>query len=222
MPDGTPIATGVHLNTVIDHPRIEIGDYSYYHNFSVQEDYAAAIAPYLSSLNPDKLIIGKFVQIAHGARFISSTANHDMSGFSTYPFKLVMMTAETTEADIRERLQPMAKKGDTIVGNDVWIGMDAVVMPGITVGHGAVIGTRAVVARDVAPYEIVVGNPARSVKRRFSDDIIAALLDIKWWNWPVETIEENLDAITGSDIDALRELQDAVQERAVSASPQRP
>ena len=129
MPDGTPIATGVHLNKVIDHPRIEIGDYSYYHNLSVQEDYAAAIAPYLSPLNPDKLIIGKFVQIAHGARFIASTANHDMNGFSTYPFKLVMMTAETTEADIRERLRSMENSGDIVIGNDVWIGIDAMVMP---------------------------------------------------------------------------------------------
>lgn len=210
MPDGTPIATGVHLNTVIDHPRIEIGNYSYYHNFSVQTDYAAAIAPYLSPSNPDKLVIGKFVQIAHGARFIASTANHDMSGFSTYPFKLVMMTAETTEADIREQLQSMGNKGDTIVGNDVWIGMDAVVMPGVTVGDGAVIGARAVVARDVAPYEVVVGNPARPVAKRFSDDIVATLLDIQWWNWPIETIEENLDAITGSDIKVLRAVQNTV------------
>ena len=206
MPDGTVIPQVVHLNSVIDHPRIEVGDHSYYHNFSVLEDYAAAIAPYIFPLSPERLVIGKFVQIAHGARFITSSANHDMTGFSTYPFLNFMMTPETTEDDFREFFRVAADKGDTVIGNDVWIGMDAAVMPGVTIGDGAIVSARAVVVKDVAPYTIVGGNPAKLVKRRFSDEVTAALLDIRWWDWPIEVIEENLRLITGNDIEALRNL----------------
>lgn len=206
MPDGTVIPQVVHLKSVVDHPRIEVGDYSYYHHFSELEDYAAAIAPYIFPLSPERLVIGRFVQIAHGVRFITSSANHAMNGFSTYPFLNFMMTGETTEDDFREFFKEAATKGDTVIGNDVWIGMDAVVMPGVTVGDGAIVSARAVVVKDVEPYTIVGGNPAKLVKRRFSDEVTAALLDIRWWDWPIEVIEANLALITGSDIDALRTL----------------
>ena len=129
-----------------------------------------------------------------------------MNGFSTYPFLNFMMTGETTEDDFRKFFKEAATKGDTVIGNDVWIGMDAVVMPGVTVGDGAIVSARAVVVKDVEPYTIVGGNPAKLVKRRFSDEVTAALLDIRWWDWPIEVIEANLALITGSDIDALRTL----------------
>lgn len=203
MPDGTEIKTVVHLNKVIDHPRIEIGDFTYFGHLEVLEDYAAFLAPYIFPLSPEKLVIGKFCQIAHGVRIITSSANHDMSGFSTYPFNNFMMTPETGLDEIKAMFNVPDRKGDTIIGNDVWIGMEAVIMPGVTIGDGAIISARSVVTRDVPPYTIVGGNPATPLKQRFNDATITQLLDIAWWNWPVETIETNIDAITSADIDML-------------------
>ncbi len=204
MPDGTVIEQVVHLNQVIDHPRIEVGDFSYYHDFEPRSDYGATIAPYLFPLSPEKLVIGRFAQIAHGVRFITASANHDMRGFSTYPFWNFMMTAETTPDDLRDLFSATSTKGDTVVGNDVWIGMGAVIMPGVTIGDGSIVSAAAVVVGDVAPYSIVGGNPARELKKRFDEDVVAALLEIRWWDWPVAQIEANLAAITGADIEALR------------------
>ncbi len=203
MPDGTVIRSVVQLNHVIDHPRIVVGDFTYYSNFKEVEDYAAEIAPYLFPLSLEKLIIGKFVQIAHGSRFVTSTANHNMSGFSTYPFNNFTMTSKTTSEDIQGMFDTPDKKGDTIVGNDVWIGMDSTIMPGVTIGDGAIIGACSVVTRDVKPYTIVGGNPAKLIRKRFDPQIIEKLLEIRWWNWPQEKILENVDAITGADITAL-------------------
>lgn len=204
MPDGTIVRQVVHLNQVIDHPRIEVGSFSYYSNFKELEDYAAAIAPYLFPSSLEKLVIGKFVQIAHGARFITSSANHNMSGFSTYPFNNFMMTTQTSEEDIQALFEIPGRKGDTKVGNDVWIGMNATIMPGVTIGDGAIIGACAVVTKNVEPYTIVSGNPARPIRKRFSQIIIERLLKIRWWDWPEEKIVANIDAITGADIAALK------------------
>ena len=206
MPDGTEIKTVVHLNQVIDHPRMEIGDFSYFGHFEELENYAAYLAPFLFPLSPEKLVIGKFCQIAHGVRFITSSANHDMSGFSTYPFNNFRMTSETTPEAIKAMFQLPDRKGNTIIGNDIWIGMDAVVMPGVTVGDGAIIGSRAVVVKDVAPYTIVGGNPAEPLKKRFDEKTIQALLEIQWWNWSVEKIEANLNIILSTNIEKLRTL----------------
>lgn len=206
MPNGNEIQTVVHLNQVVDHPRIEIGDFSYFGHFEVLDNYAAFLAPYLFPLSPEKLVMGKFCQIAHGVRFITSSANHNMSGFSTFPFNNFMMTPETTVAEIQAMFQVSEKKGDTIIGNDVWIGMEAVIMPGVTVGDGAIIGARSVVVKDVEPYTIVGGNPAKALKKRYDEKIIASLLKIQWWNWPVEKIESNLDTILGTDVEKLASL----------------
>lgn len=206
MPNGNEIQTVVHLNQVVDHPRIEIGDFSYFGHFEVLDNYAAFLAPYLFPLSPEKLIMGKFCQIAHGVRFITSSANHNMSGFSTFPFNNFMMTPETTVAEIQAMFQVSEKKGDTIIGNDVWIGMEAVIMPGVTVGDGAIIGARSVVVKDVEPYTIVGGNPAKPLKKRYDEKTIASLLKIQWWNWPVEKIESNLDTILGTDVEKLASL----------------
>ncbi len=204
MPDGTEIKQAIHLKNFINHPRIEVGEFSYYHNFEILEDYASYLAPYLFPISPEKLIIGKFCQFAHGVKFITSSANHDMGGFSTYPFYNFMMAPQTTVDEISELFLTPGNKGDTVVGNDVWVGMDSVIMPGVTVGDGVIIGARSVVTKDVAPYTIVAGSPATIVKQRFDIETIKSLLEICWWNWPVETIEKNIDVITGNDIEALK------------------
>jgi len=204
MPDGTVITQVVHLNQVIDHPRITVGEHSYYHDFQPRDDYAGAIAPYLFPFSAERLVIGRFVQIAHGTRFVTASANHRMDGFSTYPFWNFMMTPKTSSEEVKAILETLSDKGDTVVGNDVWLGMEAMVMPGVTIGDGAIVAARAVVVKDVAPYTIVGGNPARPLKRRFDQDVIDALLEIRWWDWPLEKIEANLEALQGADIVALR------------------
>jgi len=204
MPDGTVIEQCVHLNRVIDHPRIEIGDFTYFGHLDPLEDYAGYLAPCLFPPSPERLIIGKFCQIAHGVQFITSSANHDMSGFSTFPFANFMMTPDTCEEDVAALFEVPNRKGDTVIGNDVWIGMGAVIMPGVTVGDGAIIGARSVVTRDVEPYVVVGGNPVRLLRRHFDDETARALLEIRWWDWPVELIQASVSAITGADIAALR------------------
>lgn len=203
LPDGTVIKQTVHLKEVINHPKIHVGEFSYYHNFEILEDYASYLAPYLFPLSKDSLIIGKFVQIAHGVRFITSSANHKMSGFSTYPFNTFMMTPQTTSEYITAMFEDAQNRGDTVVGNDVWIGMNAMIMPGVKIGDGAIIGANSVVTKNIEPYTIVAGNPAKQVKKRFDEHTINTLLDIKWWDWSIEKIEKNIDVITGNDLDAL-------------------
>lgn len=203
MPDGTQIKTVVHLNKVIDHPRMNIGDFSYLGHLVEVDDYAALIAPYLFPLSPEKLVIGKFCQFAHGVKFITSSANHDMSGFSTYPFNNFTMHSEMTMEDIKALFNIPDRKGDTVIGNDVWIGMDAIIMPGVSIGNGAIISAGSVVVKDVPAYSIVGGNPAKVIKKRYSEDVINKLEKICWWDWPIEVIEANISKISGNDIDAL-------------------
>ncbi|RAI02999.1 acetyltransferase [Acuticoccus sediminis] len=207
MPDGTAVRTVVHLNRAISHPRMEIGDFTYFGHLEPLDDHAAYLAPFLFPLSPERLVIGRFCQIAHGVRFVTSSANHAMGGISTYPFQNFMMSSATTAEDIRAMFEQAQPKGDTIVGNDVWFGMEAMVMPGVTIGDGAIIGARAVVTRDVPAYSVVTGNPGAVARRRFDDATVAALLDIRWWDWPVALIEANVAAITSCDIEALRAVR---------------
>lgn len=193
LPSGDPHLNTVHLNRVIDHPNIEIGDYSYYSDFDPVEDHAARIAPYLYPGAPEWLIIGRFVQIAHGVRFITSSANHPMRGFSTYPF--AVFNPETMGAYRDE----VAQRGDTVIGNDIWLGYGATVLPGVTIGDGAIVGAGAVVSRDVPSYAIVSGNPAEVRRMRFDEVTTRALLDLKWWNWEIGEIEKHHAAISGGD-----------------------
>ncbi|MBB4302985.1 virginiamycin A acetyltransferase [Rhodobium orientis] len=196
MPDGTVLEEVVYLKNAIDIPQIEVGDYSYYSSFGRPENIAAAIAPYLFPHSREKLIIGKFAQIAHGAQFITSSANHPMGGVTAYPFRLFNLDT------VRDYTEMPVK--DTVVGNDVWFGHEAMVMPGVTIGDGAIVAARAVVTRDVAPYTIVGGNPAAVIRKRFSDEVIADLLEIRWWDWPVEAIEDNLEALETADMERLK------------------
>lgn len=197
MPDGTVHPNVVYLKNVIDHPNIEVGDYSYCNDFDPVDDHAARLAPYRYPGAPERLVIGRFVQIAHGARFITASANHPMLGVSTYPFAIFRPETMQTYAD------EVWEGGDTIVGNDVWIGHEARIMPSVTVGDGAIIAAGSVVTRDVPPYAIMAGNPARPVRIRFAPDQVEVLLKVRWWDWPLDRIERNLAAVTGSDPWAL-------------------
>jgi virginiamycin A acetyltransferase len=151
---------------------------------------------YLFDFVGDRLVIGKFVAIAQGAQFIMNGANHPLSGFTTFPWSSFEGWKDNAPVE-------WPNKGNTIIGNDVWIGREAVIMPGVQVGHGAIIGTRAVVAKDVPPYAVVVGNPGRIAKLRFSEDVIRRLLAVAWWDWPPERLAEHLHAVAGADIDRL-------------------
>ncbi len=196
LPDGQVAYGTVYLKTFLDHPRIEAGDYSYASRFDTPEDWGQVLAPYLFASSREKLVIGKFCQFAHGTTFITSSANHPMTGFSTYPFRVFKPETMDAYGDLPFQ--------DTVVGNDVWIGHGATIMPGVTIGNGAIIATAAVVTKDVAPYTIVGGNPAQVIRRRFPDDVVAELLRLRWWDWAIDRIEANLAAIEGADIDALR------------------
>ena len=191
----------VFLKNVVTRPTIEVGDYSYYDDPNGAERFEEKNVLYHYDFYGDRLRIGKFVAIAHGATFIMNGANHLMTGFSTYPFDIF---GQGWEKDFDQNAYVAAGRGDTVVGNDVWIGREARIMPGVTIGDGAVIGAHSVVASDIPAYAIAVGNPARVVRRRFDDATVAALLDIAWWNWPAEKIARNLGAIRGADLDMLK------------------
>lgn len=184
----------IFLKNFITNPLIEVGDYTYYHDLHGAENFERENVVVISGC---RLIIGKFCQIAMGTKFIMSSANHQMSGFSTFPFFLFGGECANYKLDLRH-------KGDTVVGNDVWFGHNAVVMPGVKIGDGAIIGAFAVVTKDVPPYTIVAGNPAKVIRQRFSDEIMQELLKIQWWNWNIEKIIRKIPSIVGADIDKLR------------------
>ncbi|KQO79089.1 CatB-related O-acetyltransferase [Rhizobium sp. Leaf262] len=195
LPDGSVYRDTVYLKNVIDHPRMEIGDYSYYTHSGKPEDTAQILAPFLGHGVRERLLIGKFVQIARGSYFITSSANHPMNGFTTYPFRI--FKPETFG------YQDLPVK-DTVVGHDVWIGQNAAIMPGVQIGAGAIVAAAAVVTRNVPPYAVVGGNPATIIRMRYPDDVIDELLELAWWDWPLSKIEANLPALTGGDMAALR------------------
>ncbi|WP_274952575.1 CatB-related O-acetyltransferase [Angelakisella massiliensis] len=149
-------------------------------------------------INHDRLIIGKFCSIACGARFLFNSANHSMTSLSTYPFPIFF---EEWGLSIGNVTNAWDNKGDIVIGNDVWIGYEAIILAGVTIGDGAIIGTRAVVTKDVPPYTIVGGVPAKPIRKRFSDEIISSLLETRWWDWPEEKISDNLAAIQSGRIE---------------------
>ncbi|MBD0413336.1 CatB-related O-acetyltransferase [Oryzicola mucosus] len=190
------------LKPLVDAENIEIGDFTYYDDPEGPDLFQQKCVLHHYPFIGDKLIIGKFCAIAEGTRFIMNGANHAMSGFSTYPFNIF---GHGWEKGFDVSSWERENRGDTVVGNDVWIGMEAVVLPGIKIGDGAIIAAKSVVSRDVEPYTVVGGNPATQIKKRFDDAIIGRLLTIGWWNWPIDKITRNLDAIRGADIDALEQ-----------------
>lgn len=191
----------VYLKSVISNPNIIIGDYTMYNDFVREpKDFEKNNVLYQYQINQDKLIIGKFCSIACGAKFIFNSANHSLSSLSTYPFPIFF---EEWNLDVKDITKAWDNKGNIIIGNDVWIGYEAVILAGVTIGDGAVIGTRAVVTKDVPPYTIVGGVPAKPIRKRFTQEMIDFLLKIKWWNWSEERIRQHITDIQSGNIEHL-------------------
>ena len=186
------------IKNTVDNPNIIIGDYTYYDDPEDSENFERNVLYHFPFIG-DKLIIGKFCALARGVKFIMNGANHKISGISTYPFYIFGQGWE----NVMPAAEELPYKGDTEIGNDVWIGYEALFMPGVKIGHGAIISSRSVVTGDVPAYAIVGGNPAKVIRYRFDAETIAKLEDIAWWNWPVEKISRNLSLIVSGDIDAL-------------------
>lgn len=183
------------LKNIITNPNIIVGDYTYYDDPDDIYSFERNVL-YHFDFNNDKLIIGKFCQIATGVRFIMNGAIHAMDGFSTYPFKI--MGGAWADTPLNAQL-----KGDTVIGNDVWIGNGVTFMPGVKVGDGAIIATGSVVTKDVEPYSIVGGNPATIIRDRFDAETTAFLVNLKWWDWPIDKITRHLNDIVAGDVEAL-------------------
>lgn len=193
----------IYLKHVITNPNITVGDFTMYNDFvNAPTLFEKNNVLYHYPINNDKLQIGKFCSIACGAKFLFNSANHTLSSLSTYPFPLFFEEWGLEKKDVTRAWD---NKGDIIIGNDVWIGYEAVILAGVTIGGGAIIGTCAVVTKDVPPYTIVGGVPAKQIRKRFSDDIISKLLEIQWWNWSKEKITANITAIQTGNIKLLRE-----------------
>jgi virginiamycin A acetyltransferase len=186
------------IKNTISNPNIMIGDYTYYDDPDGSEHFERNVLYHFPFIG-DKLIIGKFCALAKGVQFIMNGANHKLSGISTYPFQIF--------GNGWEKVTPapgdLPFKGDTVVGNDVWIGYQALIMPGVKVGNGAIISSRSVVTSDVPAYSVVGGNPARPIKVRFEPDAVAQLEKLAWWNWPIELITQHLEYIVAGDTDRL-------------------
>lgn len=188
------------IKNCVSNPHILIGDYTYYDDPEGAENFERNVLYHYPFIG-DKLIIGKFCALARGVKFIMNGANHKISGLSTFPFFIFGNGWESAAPEPGE----LPYKGDTRVGNDVWIGYDCLIMPGVTIGNGAIISSRSVVVADVPAYSIVGGNPAKVIRQRFSDEVIAGLEKIAWWDWSSEKITQNLAAIGGGDITRLRQ-----------------
>ncbi len=191
----------VYLKSVITRPTIEVGDFTIYNDFvNDPRDFEKNNVLYHYPINHDRLIIGKFCSIACGAKFIFNCANHTLKSLSTYTFPLFFEEWDLPKSEVATAWD---NKGDIIIGNDVWIGYDAVIMAGVKIGDGAIIGTRAVVTKDVEPYSIVGGLPAKEIRKRFSPETIDRLLKLQWWNWSIEKIKKSIDLIRSGNIEAL-------------------
>lgn len=187
------------LKNIVKNPNIFVGDFTYYDDFENVENFEKNVR-YLFDFTGDKLIIGKFCMIASGVQFIMNGANHLTDALSTYPFAVF---GNGWEHAMDGREYPF--KGNTVIGNDVWIGYQATIMAGIHIGDGAIIATNSTVVKDVEPYSIVGGNPARLIKKRFPEETIRKLLELKWWDWSTEKITANVRHLTGNSIEKLIE-----------------
>ena len=206
LPDGSLHRDTVFLRAVIDHRRWVIGDYSYASSETPPEDWAKTLAPYLYEFSEDRLILGKFCQIADSVRFITAGANHRYDGFSSYPFAIFHRQFEGAAS--------LPGPGrDTVIGHDVWIGQGAKILPGAQIGNGAIIGAGAVVGGRVAPYQVVIGNPGRVMRARFAPDVVARLQALCWWDWPIAHIVAHEAAICGADIVALEAAARELEQR---------
>ncbi len=187
------------IKNTVTNPNILIGDYTYYDDPEDSENFERNVLYHFPFIG-DRLIIGKFCALARGVKFVMNGANHKISGISTYPFQIFGNGWEK----VMPQPQDLPDKGDTVIGNDVWIGYDCLIMPGVKIGNGAIISSRSVVVADVAPYTVVRGNPAKPIRQRFTPEAVAALEALAWWDWPIETISQHLALITAGDVAALQ------------------
>ena len=195
----------VYLKNVIGTQNIEVGDYTIYNDFIHDPcDFEKNNVLYHYPVNGDKLIIGKFCSIACGTKFMFTSGNHSMKSLSTYTFPIFF---DEWELDAKNICDAWDNKGDTVIGNDVWIGYEAVIMSGVRIGDGAIIGTRAVVTKDVPPYTIVGGVPAKPIRKRFDDAAVQKLETLRWWDWDYERIKRNIPVIQSGDIAALERAE---------------
>ena len=189
------------IKNVVKHPNILVGDYTYYDDVDGADQFEKHVTHFYDFIG-DKLIIGKFCAIAKGIEFVMNGANHRMDCVTTYPFYVIGGDWGSAIAPVKDEL-PL--KGDTIVGNDVWIGQNVTVMPGVYIGDGAIIGTNSVVARDIPPYAIAVGNPCRVVRMRFDDELIDLLLQFRWWDKDIEEIEYLMPILSCRDLEKVKQ-----------------
>lgn len=187
----------VFLRSVVSNPQIQVGEYSYYHDFDDPMAFETRNVRYLFPFANDRLVIGRFCAIGHGATFIMNGANHEAAGLSTYPFGIF------GEGWASAMPGSWPNKGDLVIGHDVWIGYRATLMAGITVGHGSIIGAMSVVTAAVPPYAVVAGNPARVIRYRQEPAAIERLLALAWWDWPIERITTHIRTIAAGDIAGL-------------------
>ena len=185
------------LKNIIKNPNIIVGDFTYYDDFENVENFEKNVK-YLFDFTGDKLIIGKFCMIASNVQFIMNGGNHLTNALTSYPFAIF---GNGWENAMNGKSYP--NKGNINVGNDVWIGYNATIMAGVTVGDGAIIATNSTVIRDIEPYSIVGGNPANLIKKRFNDEKISKLLALKWWDWDIDKITRNIQNLTSNDLDKL-------------------
>lgn len=195
----------VYLKNVIAGPNIEVGEYTIYNDFVRDpRDFEKNNVLYHYPINGDRLVIGKFCSIACGAKFLFTSGNHTMKSLANYTFPIFF---DEWGLDAKDICRAWDNKGDTVVGNDVWIGYEAVVLSGVTIGDGAVIGARAVVTRDVPPYTVVGGVPARPIRRRFDDATVERLEALRWWDWDEARIQRNIPLIQSGNLAALEDAE---------------
>lgn len=191
----------VYLKNVVTNPFISVGDYTIYNDFvNDPRDFQKNNVCYHYPINGDRLVIGKFCSIACGATFLFTSANHSLRSLSTYPFPIFF---EEWGLDVANITEAWDNKGDIIIGNDVWIGYEAVILNGVTIGDGAIVAARAVVTEDVQPYTIVGGVPARMIRRRFADAHIARLQNLRWWDWPDDKLRSHIRALQQGDLERV-------------------
>lgn len=190
-----------YIKNVITRPNIIVGAYTYYDDINGAERFEEHVTHHYEFIG-DKLIIGKFCAIAKGVEFVMNGANHRMCSVTTYPFNIMGHGWEKSTPTLSD----LPFKGDTVIGNDVWIGQNVTVMPGVHIGDGAVVAANSVVVKDVPPYCIAGGNPCRTLKKRFDDELINYLLAIKWWDWSPRKIFDNLEALCSGDLSKVKEI----------------
>lgn len=192
----------VYLKNVIKDPNILVGDYTFYNDYvNDPTEFEKNNVLYHYPVNNEKLVIGKFCSIACGAKFIFTSANHALKSLSTYPFPIF---SGEWNLDWKAVTDAWDNKGDIVIGNDVWIGYEAVIMQGVHIGDGAIVGTRAIVTKDIPPYTIVGGVPAKEIRKRFNPEIVEALQQLRWWDWSYEKIQKHLPDIMSGNLKGLQ------------------